>query len=472
MTDWLAPAIAYLPQWLDYQIAQLGLPGASFALARGGEVVLAHAVGVADITSAEPLTPAHRFRVASHSKTFTAVGILRLIEAGRLRLDDRAGTHVAGLHPDIAGATIGQLLSHTAGITRDGDDAGQWLGRRPFLDEADLRAALAEAPTIPANTRMKYTNHGFGLLGLVIAATTGEPYNTWIAREVVARAGLADTWPDTPLPTPAPLAHGHAAPALLGVRYVVPADTSTHALASATGFVSTPADLTRFFGQLTIHSASTVLSLESRRELARPWWRIQGLPNRHYGLGTAHGETGDWSWFGHGGGFPGVRSFTIVLPAQTLSLSLCLNATDGEPQTMIENAVRILQTFAANGPPDTALADWSGRYWSLWGATDFVPVAGKILLGQPSQPNPFAEATELTPDSPDSAKITKANGYGSFGQSAHLIRSTTGQVTEIHFAGSRLKHQAAAAAEARGRYCGEGKQGSKAGALPLDPAGG
>jgi hypothetical protein len=81
---------------------------------------------------------------------------------GRLRLDDPIGTHVAGLHPKIAEATLAQLLSHSAGLVRDGTDAGQWADRRAFLDEAALRADLADGPTIEANTRFKYSNHGFG----------------------------------------------------------------------------------------------------------------------------------------------------------------------------------------------------------------------------------------------------------------------------------------------------------------------
>ncbi len=452
MSDWLAPALAYIPQWLDYQIAQLGLPGASVAVAKDGAVVLAHAKGVADQRNGEALTPGHRFRVASHSKTFTTVGILRLVDAGRLRLDDRAGTHVPGLHHEVARATVSQLLSHTGGIIRDGEDSEQWLQRRPFLSEAELRDALAAPPTLPPNTRMKYTNHGFGLLGLIIEAVTGEAYNAWIAREVVAPAGLAETYPDATLPAGIPLAQGHAAPALLGRRYVVPANTCTHALASATGFVSTPSDLVRFFSQLATTSSSPLLSVESRREIARPLWRIPGAVVRHYGLGTAHGETGGWTWFGHGGGFPGVRSFTVVVPEQGIAISVCLHATDGEPQGMVDNILRILQIFAANGPADPALADWAGRYWSLWGASDFVPMGNKVLVALPNQGNPFADGSVLTPTGADSAVISEANGYGSYGQTVRLVRDASGTVSEILFAGSHLKSQQDAAAEAIARY--------------------
>jgi CubicO group peptidase (beta-lactamase class C family) len=120
-------------------------------VAKDGAVVFAHAQRRP--AQRQALTPTHRFRVASHSKTFTTAGILRLVDAGRLRLDDRAGTYVAGLDPRSPRATVSQLLSHTGGIIRDGEDSEQWLNPgRPFLNEGELRAALAEPPTLPPNS--------------------------------------------------------------------------------------------------------------------------------------------------------------------------------------------------------------------------------------------------------------------------------------------------------------------------------
>src|SRR5882724_8581408 len=110
---WLAPALSYIPQWLAYQMRQSEQVGFTLAIAHRGTVVLDMALGHADLNSGQLLTPRHRFRVASHSKTFTAAAILKLREQGRLRLDDPVGYYVKGLHRDIATATIAQLLSHT-----------------------------------------------------------------------------------------------------------------------------------------------------------------------------------------------------------------------------------------------------------------------------------------------------------------------------------------------------------------------
>src|SRR5579872_6855247 len=123
---WLGAALDYIPRWLEFQVRQTELPGCVIAVAQRGRIVLERAFGYADLARGVALTPRHRFRVASHSKTFTAAGIMKLREQGKLTLDDRIGRHVDGLHVGVAKATIAQLLSHSAGITRDGVDSGQW----------------------------------------------------------------------------------------------------------------------------------------------------------------------------------------------------------------------------------------------------------------------------------------------------------------------------------------------------------
>ena len=87
MLDWLDAAVRYAESWLDYQMRATELPGCVLAVVAGGALVRERAFGVADLETAEALTPRHRFRVASHSKTFTAAGIFRLHEAGKLHLD-------------------------------------------------------------------------------------------------------------------------------------------------------------------------------------------------------------------------------------------------------------------------------------------------------------------------------------------------------------------------------------------------
>jgi CubicO group peptidase (beta-lactamase class C family) len=231
---------------------------------------------------------------------------------------------------------------------------------------------------------MKYSNHGLGLLGLVITAVTGEPYTQWIAREVVAAAGLRNTYPDAPVPDGVAFSSGHSGSVLLGARAVIPAANRTYALASATGFVSTAGDLVRFFGQLDPAARDSVLSVRSRRELTRRHWRVPGISvEPYYGLGTIHGNIGDWAWFGHSGGFQGFITHTGVIPAERVAVSILTNAVDGFTALLFDGCVCTLQAFAKHGPPRKAIADWCGRWWSLWGASDLVPMGNTVFVGAP-----------------------------------------------------------------------------------------
>src|SRR6266446_1000447 len=115
MDRWLASALDYVPRWIDFQMAASQQPGCIIAIAHRDKIVLERAFGHANLATGEKLTPRHRFRIASHSKSFTAAGIMKLRERRQLRLDDAVGQYVKGLHQQVAETTIAQILSHSAG---------------------------------------------------------------------------------------------------------------------------------------------------------------------------------------------------------------------------------------------------------------------------------------------------------------------------------------------------------------------
>lgn len=448
MPNWLPEALDYVSRWIEFQVRLFEQPGCALAAVHEGRTVLDVAFGCADLRTGEPLSPRHRVRVASHSKTFTAAGIMKLRERGAVGLDDRIGAHVPGLHATLAESRLTQLLSHSSGVVRDGVTGDQWFDRRPFADEAELSAALSNAPTIEPNTRFKYSNYGYGLLGRLIEAVTGEPYAVWIKREIVDAAGLAETVPDMPLRAGEPMASGHSAKLPLGRRVVLPGRQSTNVLAPATGFVSTAGDLARFFAQLIPSSKSELLSVASRREMTRPQWRNpHSTLERHYGLGTMSGGARDWWWFGHAGAFQGFLSQTTALPAHDVTISIVTNAIDGSAYQWMAGALQIMQTFARNGPAADAVRDWGGRWWSIWNTTDLVPMGTKVLAANPVMPMPFADASEITVAGPDRGTIAVANGYGSHGEGVERIRGSDGQVKELRLAGSTLVPEERVAAE-------------------------
>src|SRR5258707_3304770 len=119
MEPWVQSATGYIRNWIEFQVRGSQQPGCIVAIAHRGKIVAEHAFGLANLATGEKLTPRHRFRIASHTKGFTAAGIMKLREQRKLRLDDPVGQYVEGLHPRVAETTIVQLLSHTAGLDRD-----------------------------------------------------------------------------------------------------------------------------------------------------------------------------------------------------------------------------------------------------------------------------------------------------------------------------------------------------------------
>jgi CubicO group peptidase (beta-lactamase class C family) len=453
MDKWLAAALDYIPAWIELQLRLAEQPGCVIAIAHKGRIVLERAFGVADLGSGETMTPRHRFRVASHSKSFTAAGIMRLREQRKLKLDDPVGDHVKGLNRALAEATIGQILSHSAGIIRDGTDAGQFVERRPFFDAGELLTDLAEDPTIDANTRFKYSNHGFALLGVVIETITGEPYNAWIKREIVDAAGLAETEPDMPLPKGTPFARGHTSTLLLGKRAIVPGDYSTNAVAPAAGFVSTAADLARFFAQLSPEAKRSVVSVASRREMTRRQWRSpHSNVEDYYGLGVGSGSLGGWDHFGHGGSLLGYISRTSVVPAQDLSISVLTNAANGWAGAWVEGAIHILRNFAQRGAPARRVRDWTGRWWGMGGPADLVAMGATVLLADPQAWNPFLNASEIAVTGRDKGRIALANGYANHGETVRRIRDKAGKVAEFWHGSWKLLPEAEVVAEMQSRY--------------------
>ena len=123
--------LATIDRWLAYRLWYGRVPGSQVAIGVGGKLIFSRAYGYADLEQRTPMRTDHLFRIASHSKTFTATRILQLVEDGRLGLEDRLGDHLREFAEDVIGEiVIRELLEHTSGLLRDGLDADFWQGVR------------------------------------------------------------------------------------------------------------------------------------------------------------------------------------------------------------------------------------------------------------------------------------------------------------------------------------------------------
>jgi CubicO group peptidase (beta-lactamase class C family) len=171
-------------------------PAISYGIVRDGELV--HAAGFGERSLGGPV-PDERtvFRIASMSKSFTASAILLLRDAGALGLDDPAAGYVPELAGWVNGAadagplTIRHLLTMTAGFPTD----DPWGDRQQGLPLDEFRALLAGGITFnwAPGTRFEYSNLGYAILGLVIAAASGVPYDSFIRTRLLEPLGMTRT---------------------------------------------------------------------------------------------------------------------------------------------------------------------------------------------------------------------------------------------------------------------------------------
>jgi CubicO group peptidase (beta-lactamase class C family) len=186
------------------------LPGASLAVARHGRVVYARGYGYADRETKEPVQPNSLFRIASISKPLTAAAVLQLVERGRLRLDDAVFDVLRLEPPEERGArfderwkqvTILHLLQHRGGWDRDksfdpmfrSPTIVKQLDLKPPARPQDIiRYMLRQPLDFDPGAKEVYSNFGYCLLGRVVEQVSGQSYEQYVRKEVLAPLGIHD----------------------------------------------------------------------------------------------------------------------------------------------------------------------------------------------------------------------------------------------------------------------------------------
>ncbi|CAM3602326.1 serine hydrolase domain-containing protein [Isoptericola cucumis] len=440
MSDDIDPG--YLAQWVATQAGLARVPGVQYAVLVGDDVVAGGAWGVADVTTAEPLRTDHLFRVASHSKTFTASAVARLVEDGTLRLDDPFATHLPELEEAAVGrVTVREALGHTGGVLRDGRDADFWQLGAPFPDRAALLASVrADGEALGRGERFKYSNLAYGLLGLVIEAVTGTSYADHVRRTLVEPLGLRDTAPELDDGLTGRAVVGHSARGVADDGRLPVAPVTTGALAAATGFCSTAHDLVRWlathFDDDGGRDGIARLRPESRRLLQREESVID-VPHarrRAYGLGFEAREIEGRRVVGHSGGFPGQLTRTWADPAGRVAVSVLTNAVDGPADAIATGLFTLVATAldggAADAPPVAELDRWTGRFANLWGQTDIVRLGRRLWLVDPREADPLAGADEVTVDGAVLRPVARP-GFGPVGEPVEVLRDDDGRPAAI-----------------------------------------
>ena len=167
----------------------------SLTVAKDGNVLYTRAIGYSQINGAQrkPLTEASRFRIASITKTYTAVTILQLVEEGKLKLTDTLDKFFPQV-PNARKITILQILSHRSGIPNVRRDQATWKPGAPVTRDEMLALIVKGTPEFEPDTKNSYSNSGYFLLGLILEKLTGKSYDRALDERINSRIGLKDTY--------------------------------------------------------------------------------------------------------------------------------------------------------------------------------------------------------------------------------------------------------------------------------------
>ena len=372
------------------------VPGGALAVVKDGRLVYARGYGWANREMQIPATPSSLFRVASLSKPVTGVATLKLVEEGKLSLDDRAFDIVRATavldgdrkpDPRLAQITVRQMLQHTGGWDRDKSFDPMFRPKliaekvgapSPADPPAVIRYMLGQPLDFDPGTRYAYSNFGYCVLGRIIEKISGRPYEKFVQEQVLAPCGAKRMRLGRSL-------DGQQAPG--EVRYYMVGDEmgdnifpdgprrvlwpyggfNLEAMDAHGGWIASALDLARFAARLDNPARSGVLKSETFETMYAPppppaSRKPDGaLEDRFYSCGwmTRPGGNGARGTYWHSGSLPGTATF-LTRRADRLSWVALFNqrsASKELPDSAIDTALHHAANSIVEWPDEDLFAN-------------------------------------------------------------------------------------------------------------------
>jgi CubicO group peptidase (beta-lactamase class C family) len=340
----------------DFSVAN-HFPGYAYGIVVDGQLLYKGAEGYANLEEKIPATTSSMFRIASMSKSFTALAILQLRDAGKLKLDDPVEMYIPelkgqGLTNDAPVITIRHLMSHSAGFPED----NPWGDRQLADSEKDLTDLISGKLSFSnvAGVEYEYSNLGFAMLGYIIHKVSGESYDAYIQKNILNPLGMNETTYEYTVIPKEKFAYGY--------RFInnkwrkeTPLKDGIY---GAMGGMITSIDM---FGKyVAMHEAAwperndkegLPVKRSTIREMHQPARFISLNPSYTFPSGKKMATTGSYTYglrwtidaehkknIGHSGGLPGFGSNWQFLPDYGIGVILFANVTYA-PTTLINTAV-------------------------------------------------------------------------------------------------------------------------------------
>jgi len=318
---------------IDEGINKTGVPGTQIEVA-APDWTWNSAAGNASLSPAVPATPGMRFIIASVTKTFTSVAVLKLAEEGKLSLDDTIDRWLpADVSQKIENSsviTVRQLLDHTSGIP-DYDEMAMVLQEyespdTPVPYQHGMWDAIDAGPLYPPGGGYTYSNVNYILLTLIIDRAAGVPFEDYVTRKIFVPSGMNDTFVHRTNHITGPhmraLEPGEDGAILDFTDLYVQFDRG------AGDIVSTVSDLNRFHRALVDGQIITPASYSAMQTITAASTTARGDETSGYGLGYIRRDVPSMNatFYGHTGGYPGAATFWFCWKEKDTMIAMNVNS--------------------------------------------------------------------------------------------------------------------------------------------------
>ena len=310
-----------IEEFIDRAMPASGVPGLAYAIVADGDVMSAGARGVVKLGGDTAVTPDTPFVIGSISKSFTALAVMQLVEAGKIDLDAELSEYLDEFSGRPAGViTIRQLLSHTSGFSTAQGNAGHpdATGEKDALARGVGRLAQVTPARRPDET-WAYSNANYEILGRLIEVVSGQEYQTYVAANILEPVGMNHSFVADGRVHDS-MATGHRP--WFGTKRPISDTTTDRATAPQGGIVASASDLARYLAMM-MNGEDDVLSAEGKALMVRP----AGDVSPAYGFGWKLDTGAGVVW--HDGVSPGVETLATMLPAQKKAVIVLVNGGSG-----------------------------------------------------------------------------------------------------------------------------------------------
>jgi D-alanyl-D-alanine carboxypeptidase len=322
---------------------QANIPGVTVGIWTPDKGSYVRSFGVADKSNGQRMSPDLYMRIGSETKTFTVTALLKLVDEGKVGLDDPIGKYVSGV-PNGDKITLRQLAGMRSGLFNYSEDPDFFKAltsdpQRPFTPQQLLDYSFKHRVLFPPGEKFSYCNTNLILLGLVVEKAGGRPLGDYIEKNVTAPAGMDHTVFPSDQSFPTPHAQGYTNQTADG-KVADTADWNPSWGWAAGAMISNLNDLRIWAPTVAtgvLPDGTTLISPATQKQrLTTPPTTI---PGAGYGLGIFDVQ----GWIGHNGSLPGYESLTIYLPSAKATLVVLLNTDIGdkgaEPSTVLGETI-------------------------------------------------------------------------------------------------------------------------------------